>query len=75
MKGELSVMGPGGDTKVIWDSDNDDEVENARQTFDDLVDKGFAAFAVKRRGGQGERIKEFDPEQEKLILVPPMAGG
>lgn len=77
MKGELRIMGTKGDTKIIWDSDNDEEVANARSTFDELVgDKKFAAFAVKgRKGEKGEQIRKFDPEAERLILVPPMAGG
>lgn len=75
MKGELRILGAQGDTKIIWDTDNDEEVENAQNTFDDLVGKGFAAFRVGRRGDKGEQIKEFQPGAGKLILVPAMAGG
>ena len=75
MKGELRVMGREGDTKVMWDSDNDLEVETAKESFDKLVGKGYAAFKVKKNGDQGARVKEFDADAEMLILVPPMAGG
>lgn len=73
---EMAVMGRSGDTKVIWDSNNQDEVENARRTFDDLVGKKrYLAFAVKRDGEKGEQVREFDAQAGKLILVPPMRGG
>jgi len=74
--GELAVMGRQGDTKIIWDSDKPDEVENARRTFNDLRKKGYLAFSVKGKdGAKGEQISEFDPEAERLILAPPMRGG
>jgi hypothetical protein len=72
---ELRVMGGKGDTKIIWNPDNTDEVANARRSFDDMTGKGFRAFAVARAGAKGDRVHEFDPEAEKLIIVPPMAGG
>lgn len=75
MKGELRILNAKGDTKIIWDTDNDQEVENAESTFDDLVGKGFAAFKVRGRGDKGEQIREFNADAGKLILVPPMAGG
>jgi tRNA U38,U39,U40 pseudouridine synthase TruA len=73
---EMAVMGLAGDTKLLWDADNEDEVENARRTFKDLVGKKkYAAFSVKKGGEQGAQIREFDPDAEKIILVPPMQGG
>ena len=54
-KHEISIMDPTGDTKVIWDPENEDEVEYARETFDKFVnEKGFAAFNVGRRGKKDE---------------------
>lgn len=75
MNGEMSILGREGDTKLIWSSENADEVAQARKTFDELTKKGFSAFTVKRMGGQGERITKFDPEEEKMILVPQLHGG
>jgi hypothetical protein len=89
--GELSVMGPlghkalelvdglklkPGDTKIIWDPENEAEVESARRTFSDLVGaRRFLAFRVAGEGRKGEQIREFDPDAEKLVITPPMAGG
>ena len=73
--GELREMSHKGDTKVIWDADNATEVDNARRTFDDLKKKGFLAYTVEAKGRKGKIIREFDPDAEKIIMAPPMAGG
>lgn len=73
---ELSIMNHTGDTKVVWDPDNPDEVAAAKIQFDTLKGKGFAAFRVQGpKGEQGEQITEFDPKAVKMILIPPMRGG
>ena len=71
----LAVMGREGDTKVEWNPDNEAEVTAARNTFDLLRGKGYAAFRVSGRSNKGEQIRVFDPEAEKIILAPPMQGG
>lgn len=75
MKRELAIMNGSGDTKLIWDSENEDEVENAKETFNRLTKKGYAAFSVNTKGKQDEVIKKFDANAERIILIPPMAGG
>lgn len=71
----MSILDMTGDTKVIWDPKNPDEVDAARQQFNTLKAKGFLAFSVKKDGEKGVRIKEFDPEAEKIIMSPqPIAG-
>lgn len=74
--GEMRLMGAAGDTKVIWNPDNQDEVDNARQTWDRLVTtKRFLGFRMSIAGDKGEQIKDFDPDAARLIVTPPMAGG
>ena len=74
--GEMRILGGRGDTKVIWNTENAAEVKAAKRQFKDLVEKQrFAAFRVNESGSQGERVREFDPNAGKLIIVPPMAGG
>ena len=75
-KNELCVMDYTGDTKIVWNPDNDDEVENAERMFDEFVkEKKYAAFSVGRKGKQDEQIRKFDPNLDKMILVPPICGG
>lgn len=73
--GELRVMGREGDVKVIWDRNNPDEVATAKASFDELRGKGHLAYKVRAKGEKGEMIRTFDPNAEKIILAPPMAGG
>lgn len=73
--GELRVMQQKGDIKTIWDPENQDEVATAEKQFNDLIDKKFLAFNVKKTGKKGEKITEFDPDAGKIIMTPPIVGG
>lgn len=74
--GTLAVMSrTQGDTHVIWDAANADEVANARRMFNDLRSKGFFAYAVTGEGRKGRQVTEFEPDAQKIIMAPPMAGG
>ena len=73
--GELRCMSALGDTKVIWDPKNDDEIEAAEEQFDMLIGKGFTAYSVKKDGKQGRKITKFDPKAGKIIMVPEIVGG
>lgn len=73
----MAVMGQSGDTKLTWDPHEPAEVDAARAQFNTLVrDKKYAAFRMGARDGvQGEQVREFDPNAERIIFVPPMKGG
>jgi hypothetical protein len=72
---EMTTLDRTGDTKLIWDCDNADEVTSARQTFNNLKRKGYIAYSVKKSGKKKDVLTSFDPAVEKMILAPPMAGG
>lgn len=74
-KHELIVLDRTGDTKIIWDSTKQVEVDNAKKQFDELKKKGYMAYSVKKNGDKGELLHEFDSEAEKIILAPRMVGG
>jgi hypothetical protein len=74
--GTMAVMNRTGDTKVMWNPDEPEEVKAAKRTWDDLVGKKrFLGYRVQRDGEPGEQVREFDPHAAKLIICPPMAGG
>lgn len=73
--GELCVMDRTGDTKMIWNPNNTDEVEAAQATFDRLKKKGYLAYKVTAGGEKGEVITRFDASAEKIIMAPPVVGG
>ncbi len=73
---EIAKLDRCGDTKTIWNPDNEDEVANAKRTFDDLRKKGYLAFRViGKDGDQGEQMNEFDPRAGRMIMIPQMRGG
>jgi hypothetical protein len=71
----LQYMSDEGDSRIIWDPDNADEVAAARAQFDTLTGKGYIAYQVRRGGEKGERVRKFDPTIERLILAPATVGG
>lgn len=73
--GIMSELNKTGDTRITWDSGKKVEVDNARDTFNGMKKKGYAAYSVNDDGKKKEIITEFDAEAEKIILVPPMKGG
>jgi len=74
--GELKILDPqAGDLKVRWDPDNEAETEAAESQFNDLIDKGFRAYAVKKNGDPGREIKKFNPDAGALIMVPKIVDG
>jgi hypothetical protein len=72
---EMAVMDETGDTKLIWDEDNEDEVSAARTMFNSLKKKGYAGYSVDKKGDKGTLLTEFDPSAEKIIMAPQMKGG
>lgn len=74
-KHEMAVMDQTGDTKLIWDEDNDVEVEAARTMFNSLKKKGYLAYSVDKKGEKGTQMSEFDASVEKIIMAPQMKGG
>ena len=75
VKHEMAVMDSTGDTKLIWEEENRDEVEAAREMFDSLKKKGYLAYAVNKKGDKGDVLDRFDPSAEKIIMSPQLRGG
>lgn len=75
VKSEMRVISGEGDTKVLWDPKNTDEVCAAKAQFDSLMNKKFSAFEVEKSGDPGKQIKKFKPKAGKIIMVPPIQGG
>jgi hypothetical protein len=73
--GELRTLNETGDTKVIWDPDNSDEVNAAKAQFETLKKKKFTAYSVKKGGEKNKQISEFDPDAGMIIMVPQIVGG
>jgi len=64
-----------GDTKLIWDADKQVEVDAAKETYRRLKKQNYIAYSVKSNGKKNDVIHSFDPNLEKIIMIPPMTGG
>lgn len=73
--GELRYLSGKGDSKVIWDPTNADEVEAAKAQFDILKGKGYKAFSVQKDGAKGKPMSKFRKTAGRIIMVPQIAGG
>jgi hypothetical protein len=74
--GLMHELNKTGDTRVMWDRANSDEVAAARAQFEALTKKGFIAYRAEgKEGTRGEVIRKFDPEAERIILVRQLVGG
>lgn len=71
---ELRILGKGGDMKISWNRENDAEVKTAKETFEKKIKEGWSAFKDKF-GSKGDKVKVFDEDSERIVLVPPISGG
>ena len=81
--GELKILGKmpivmygeriDGDLKLTWRKDNAEEVALAEKTFNEYINKGW--FAISEVLGKKKQIFTFDPDSEKILLVPIIVGG
>lgn len=72
----LHITDETGDTRIMWDPANADEVATARAAFDKAKKRGMLAYAVTPQGDtSGEVIREFDPARGKIIMIRQTQGG
>lgn len=66
-----------GDRRLVWNSMSISEINDARDTFNQLVEEGFVPHRVDPQGNRtAEVMDEFDPSAEETIFAPiPMLVG
>jgi hypothetical protein len=64
-----------GDYRATWDRSKPEEVALARQAYDELARQGYRAYAESKRGKRRELLTRFDPDAERIVLIPQLAGG
>lgn len=67
-----------GDKRIVWDSRDIDQIEDAKAMFDECVAKGLVPYWVGTNGrATSEVMDEFDAEAEEIIFLPiaQVAGG
>ena len=71
----MSVIDRTGDTKLVWNEEDQVSVDIAKASFDTAIKKGYLGYSVNKKGDKGIQVKKFDPTAESLILAPALAGG
>ena len=61
----LAVMNQEGDTKYVWDPENPDEVQAAKEKFREMKKEGFLIFRI------GKEAKRFSPKSGGYFFVSP----
>lgn len=78
-----------GDERLIWDSSDPNQIMEAINKFDELIDKGYLAFLVDDQGNTTRQINKRNWEQlevrqreeilfrepKEVRFVPPMVAG
>jgi hypothetical protein len=75
-KSTLRILCSAGDRRLVWRKESLAEIKEARRAFNKaLSKKGTSAFRVDKKGEKAERITEFDPLAEEIIVMPMITGG
>ena len=82
MIAKMRVLNSQGDQMVTWDNEKlqsgDAEaaaaVAEAERIFQEQIQRGGTAFKVET-GQPAQRLDEFDPTAEQIVVVPRIAGG
>ena len=73
--GRMSIMDRSGHKELTWDMARQDEILAAKETFEQLMKKGYAAFGSRQKADARRLVREFDPSLEELVIVPRTVGG
>ena len=82
----FSILGISGHERVVWNKRIMEQMKEAQAKFYELLDKGYAIFAVREEDGKKDsRMLQFDPNSQEFIAefehirevvaVPPVIGG
>lgn len=73
----MSIPDRTGDTRIMWDPTNKDEVDAAKAAYDTAKSKGMLSYLVSTADPSkpGEVVHSFPKKAGKLIMVRQTAGG
>lgn len=60
-----------GDKRIVWDCRDLDQINEAKDMFDECVQQGLVPYKVGVDGkATSEVMEEFDPSAEEVIFLP-----
>ena len=80
--GMLRVLSRRGDDQITWDEErlsmNDPDalaaIREAERIFAETRAKGATAFRIEA-GKPPQRIEQFDPQAQQIVMIPRVVGG
>jgi len=72
--GVMATLGRSGHVVTKWDVEQPETVDEARVKFNELRGQGFTAFRTIAEA-KPEQIREFDPTEENILMLPRFVGG
>jgi hypothetical protein len=70
----MNIMDASGHKQLTWGQDDAQEIAQAKDTFDRLVNHGYSAFGTQRSNTK-HLINDFDSTAEEIVLVPRIVSG
>jgi len=65
----LHFINESGDIRLIWDSQSKKEVKEAKEKFEEYIQRGWRAYAINRDGSKSKRrIYGFDDNLEEIYV-------
>ena len=61
------------DLRIRWSKDDPRQVSRAEESFEKYLSQGWIAFSDEPNGRR--IIHRFNPDLNKIILIPPLGGG
>jgi hypothetical protein len=78
----MNILDRTGHTNVTWDPDDKVSVADAKDKFEEMIRRGYTAFAINTTEDDGITIEEkgtritvFDPKAGKVMMIPQLVGG
>jgi hypothetical protein len=68
--GFMRVLDETGDSRVVWDRREKNQVKEAGHKFYEMLKKGYKAYVARSDGSRGSRLEDFDALLEEIIMVP-----
>jgi hypothetical protein len=65
----FSIMNPvDGDKRIVWDSNDMTQIQEAKDLFDKLVEEGMIPYCVGVDGEKAEPMTTFNPFAEEILM-------
>lgn len=72
--GKLQIMDHTGDRSVSWDKNDPESVKEASKVFNEHINNKHMAY--KSNGdGTHEQIRDFNPDEENIVMHKALQGG